>query len=162
MAEQLRMPRVPHFVTRVTHVWFVSPHNAQVVEGVDILIVRELVGGIYFGEPRVRADCFIGGQPGQTAARNEWMEQKHPSACSTYCALSILLLSVGAEDAAPFSCSDTMLPIASHLAATGLQGKSCCSLSVLNTLPPICFPPCLQGFKEENGERVGYNTMVYR
>ena len=56
MAEQLRMPRVPHFVTRVTRVWFVSPHNAQVVEGVDILIVRELVGGIYFGEPRV--GCF--------------------------------------------------------------------------------------------------------
>lgn len=32
-----------------------SPLKRELVEGVDILIVRELVGGIYFGQPRVRA-----------------------------------------------------------------------------------------------------------
>lgn len=31
-----------------------STLKREVVEGTDILIVRELVGGIYFGEPRVR------------------------------------------------------------------------------------------------------------
>ncbi len=29
-----------------------SPLKRELVEGVDILFVRELVGGIYFGEPR--------------------------------------------------------------------------------------------------------------
>lgn len=32
-----------------------STLKREVVEGVDIMIVRELVGGIYFGEPRVSA-----------------------------------------------------------------------------------------------------------
>ncbi|GAE34913.1 3-isopropylmalate dehydrogenase [Halalkalibacter akibai] len=31
-----------------------SPLKSEVVEGVDLLIVRELTGGIYFGEPRER------------------------------------------------------------------------------------------------------------
>lgn len=31
-----------------------SSLKREVVEGVDIMIVRELVGGIYFGQPRVR------------------------------------------------------------------------------------------------------------
>ena len=31
-----------------------SSLKCEVVEGVDIMIVRELVGGIYFGQPRVR------------------------------------------------------------------------------------------------------------
>lgn len=31
-----------------------STLKKEVVTGVDIMIVRELVGGIYFGEPRVR------------------------------------------------------------------------------------------------------------
>ena len=33
-----------------------SPLRAEVCEGVDILIVRELLGGLYFGEPRGFAD----------------------------------------------------------------------------------------------------------
>lgn len=40
-----------------------SPLKRELVEGVDILIVRELVGGIYFGQPRVS-----GAKPNLTAA----------------------------------------------------------------------------------------------
>ena len=32
----------------------------QVVEGIDLLVVRELTGGIYFGEPRGQA--LVGGR----------------------------------------------------------------------------------------------------
>ena len=31
-----------------------SSLKREVVEGTDVMIVRELVGGIYFGQPRVR------------------------------------------------------------------------------------------------------------
>jgi isocitrate/isopropylmalate dehydrogenase len=36
-----------------------SPLKREIVEGVDILIVRELVGGIYFGQPRVSDRCIL-------------------------------------------------------------------------------------------------------
>lgn len=36
-----------------------STLKREVVEGVDILIVRELVGGIYFGQPRVCNGCVL-------------------------------------------------------------------------------------------------------
>ena len=32
----------------------------EVVEGTDIMIIRELVGGIYFGQPRVTHDTLAG------------------------------------------------------------------------------------------------------
>ncbi len=38
----------------LSHLADASSLKREVVEGVDIMIVRELVGGIYFGEPRVR------------------------------------------------------------------------------------------------------------
>ncbi len=42
-----------------------SPLRAEVVRGTDIMIVRELLGGLYFGEPR-----SISGAPGQRLAVN--------------------------------------------------------------------------------------------
>lgn len=35
-----------------------SSLKREVLEGVDLLIVRELVGGIYFGQPRVRGAAW--------------------------------------------------------------------------------------------------------
>jgi len=37
-----------------------SPLRPELLEGVDILVVRELTGGIYFGQPRLR-ECVDGG-----------------------------------------------------------------------------------------------------
>ena len=42
-----------------------SPLRAEVVKGTDILIVRELLGGVYFGQPR-----SIEGEPGSRQALN--------------------------------------------------------------------------------------------
>ena len=42
-----------------------SPLRAEIVRGTDIMIVRELLGGLYFGEPR-----SIQGQPGARVAIN--------------------------------------------------------------------------------------------
>ena len=42
-----------------------SPLRKEVVEGTDILIVRELLGGLYFGQPR-----SIAGEPGNREAVN--------------------------------------------------------------------------------------------
>jgi 3-isopropylmalate dehydrogenase len=42
-----------------------SPLREEIVKGTDILIVRELLGGLYFGQPR-----SIDGEPGQRAAVN--------------------------------------------------------------------------------------------
>lgn len=38
----------------LSHLADASPLKRDIVKGVDIMIVRELVGGIYFGQPRVR------------------------------------------------------------------------------------------------------------
>jgi 3-isopropylmalate dehydrogenase len=38
-----------------------SPLRRERVEGVDILVVRELTGGLYFGEPRLR-EILVGGE----------------------------------------------------------------------------------------------------
>jgi 3-isopropylmalate dehydrogenase len=42
-----------------------SPLRAEIVRGTDIMIVRELLGGAYFGQPR-----SIGGEPGSRVAVN--------------------------------------------------------------------------------------------
>jgi 3-isopropylmalate dehydrogenase len=42
-----------------------SPLRAELVRGTDIMIVRELLGGLYFGEPR-----SIAGEPGSRVALN--------------------------------------------------------------------------------------------
>jgi 3-isopropylmalate dehydrogenase len=36
--------------------WPVSPLRAERLEGVDLVIVRELTGGLYYGEPRARSE----------------------------------------------------------------------------------------------------------
>jgi 3-isopropylmalate dehydrogenase len=46
-----------------------SPLREEIVEGTDILIVRELLGGLYFGQPR-RIDAVGGGTPGARRAIN--------------------------------------------------------------------------------------------
>jgi 3-isopropylmalate dehydrogenase len=41
-----------------------SPLKASVVEGTDIMVIRELTGGLYFGEPRGRTALAGGGERG--------------------------------------------------------------------------------------------------
>ena len=41
-----------HVLANVMQLADASPLKRELVEGVDILFVRELVGGIYFGQPR--------------------------------------------------------------------------------------------------------------
>ena len=46
----------------LSHLADASSLKREIVDGVDIMIVRELVGGIYFGQPRVRpfhAGCCL-------------------------------------------------------------------------------------------------------
>ena len=38
-----------------------SPLKRSVVEGTDLMVIRELTGGLYFGEPRGREDFADGG-----------------------------------------------------------------------------------------------------
>ena len=78
-----------------------SSLKPEVVKGVDIMIVRELVGDIYFGQPRVGIPAVL---------------------------------------VAP------LLTTCCQVADAGWQGLSTASL---------------QGFREEGGERIGYNTMLY-
>src|SRR5207237_3390303 len=41
-----------------------SPLKRSVVEGTDLMVIRELTGGLYFGEPRGRAPLAGGGERG--------------------------------------------------------------------------------------------------
>jgi 3-isopropylmalate dehydrogenase len=49
-----------------------SPLRAEVVKGTDIMIVRELLGGLYFGQPR-----SIVGEPGSREALNTMRYSEH-------------------------------------------------------------------------------------
>src|ERR1700746_3853749 len=49
-----------------------SPLRAEIVRGTDIMIVRELLGGAYFGQPR-----SIDGEPGARAAVNTMRYAEH-------------------------------------------------------------------------------------
>ena len=49
-----------------------SPLRPECVEGVDLIVVRELTGGIYFGEPRGRDD-----RDGTRRARNTMVYDEH-------------------------------------------------------------------------------------
>src|SRR6266478_9020895 len=42
-----------------------SPLKREVVEGTDLMVIRELTGGLYFGEPRGREDFADGGASGE-------------------------------------------------------------------------------------------------
>src|SRR4051795_8504490 len=47
-----------------------SPLRAEIVRGTDIMIVRELLGGLYFGQPRSISKTSESGVPGSRIAVN--------------------------------------------------------------------------------------------
>lgn len=55
-----------------------SALRPEIVAGVDMLVVRELTGGIYFGEPRGReGEKGTGGRPGTRRALNAMVYDEH-------------------------------------------------------------------------------------
>jgi 3-isopropylmalate dehydrogenase len=49
-----------------------SPLRPELLEGVDVLVVRELTGGIYFGEPRLREKVDGGVRAVDTMVYTDW------------------------------------------------------------------------------------------
>lgn len=147
-----------------------SPLKRELVEGVDILIVRELVGGIYFGQPRVSGLTeapgsqnpgastglgVTGGKPlpGRPWRSCAWMTAKLVASCRKH-GSGRVLCGVSAQESLrrPW-------PVSAH--------STCCGAASTAQLQR-CLTPCcavcwgLQGFgTNEKGERTGYNTDVY-
>ena len=137
-----------------------SSLKREIVAGVDIMIVRELVGGIYFGEPRVSSLFLTSISQIKHEVTFQNPETLRKSVSRVFrLHLSSLLRMPGT------AVVDIIVRCA------GSPAVSClliCRSAVLRVIghslgqANLCNLRLLQGIRQnESGERVGYNTMVY-